>query len=228
MSIPLAVAMALILLLSAIIIAWLINPWLGLVIIGYGILQVAYNLRLKKTAVVDIIAIATGFVLRATAGAVGTEVYMSPWFIICTAMLALFLGIEKRKAELRMLQIYGGKTRSVLKRYSLPLLNRMETIVTANALTSYALWSSGPTVGGSSTPWMLLTFPFVLYGLFRYQLLSDPAEIERRADNRGDLGGRSERPEEILLTDLPTLLTVVAWICSIFLILWLKKQGFIS
>lgn len=227
-SIPAAVSMATVLLVSAITIGWLKTPLLGSIIIGYSVLQVAYNLRLKQTAILDIITIAAGFVLRASAGAVATDTAMSPWFLLCTAMLALFLGIEKRKAELRLQQRRGGKTRAVLKHYSLPLLTRMETVVTTSTLMSYALWSSGPSLQGASTPWMLLTLPFVLYGIFRYQLLSDPGEIERRAHDSADLGGKSERPEEVLLTDRPILLTVVGWGISAFAILWLQKQGIIN
>ena len=118
--------------------------------------------------------------------------------------------------------------RSVLKRYSLPLLNRMESVVTTGAVIAYALWSAGPTLNGASTPWMFVTLPFVLYGIFRYQLISDPTEISRRSSNIGEAGGSSERPEEVLLNDKPILLTVILWFITIFLILWLKFQGFIQ
>ena len=94
-------------------------------------------------------------------------------------MLALFLGIEKRKAELRLSEIKGRESRTVLHRYSLSLLNRMEGVVTNGTVFTYSLWSSGPAVSGALTPWMMLTIPFVLYGVFRYQLLSEPQEIER-------------------------------------------------
>lgn len=227
-SIPVAIGMAVVLLGGAIVIGWLRNPWLGATIICYALLQIAYNLRLKRTVILDVVAIATGFVLRSYAGAAATNIPLSSWFLLCTAMLALFLGVEKRKAELRLIEIHGGKTRSVLKRYSMSLLTRMENIVTTGAVMSYALWSSGPNLNGASTPWMMLTLPFVLYGIFRYQLLGDPKEISRRADTGTELGGQSERPEEVLLTDLPILLTVVGWVITIFLILWLKKQGLIN
>ncbi|NMG10425.1 decaprenyl-phosphate phosphoribosyltransferase [Brasilonema sp. UFV-L1] len=227
-SIPVALGMALVLLSSAVIIAYLRSPGLGATITIYAILQVAYNLRLKRMVILDIGAIATGFVLRAYAGFAATGAVISYWFLLCTAMLALFLAVEKRKAELRLSQLTGGKTRSILKRYSLPLLSRMENVVTTGAVMTYALWSSGPQVRGASTPWMLLTLPFVLYGIFRYQFLSDPEEIARRSeDNQLEIGGRSERPEEVLLTDPSILLTVVGWVFTVFGILWLKHQGMI-
>jgi decaprenyl-phosphate phosphoribosyltransferase len=226
-SIPVATAMAVVLLSGAVIIGWVRSPWLGLTIVCYALLQVAYNLRLKKTVILDVVAIAAGFVLRASAGAAATSIVLSPWFLLCTAMLALFLGVEKRKAELRMLQIKGGKTRSVLKRYSLPLLTRMENTVTTGAVLTYALWSAGPRLEGASTPWMMLTLPFVMYGVFRYQLLSDPQEIARRNEGEEELGGQTERPEEVLLKDTPMLLTVVGWVLTSFTILLLQKNGVI-
>lgn len=228
-SIPVAIGMALILISGALIVGWMRSPALGATITAYAILQIAYNLRLKRTVILDIGAIATGFVLRAYAGAAATNIVLSPWFLLCTAMLALFLGVEKRKAELRLASLNGGKTRAVLKRYSLPLLHRMENVVTTGTVVTYALWSSGPVVHGATTPWMLLTLPFVLYGVFRYQLLGDPEEISRRSDNLGlEKGGKSERPEEVLLTDLPILLTVVGWIITCFGILLFQNLGIIK
>jgi decaprenyl-phosphate phosphoribosyltransferase len=200
---------------------------LGIILMGYALLQVAYNLKLKHKPIVDVIAIASGFVLRACAGAAATMILVSPWFLLCTAMLALFLGIEKRKAELRLLS-RGGKTRSVLRRYSLPLLTRMENTVTTGAVMSYALWSSGPAVQGASTPWMFLTLPFVLYGIFRYQLLSDRSDTLAVNLATSPTEERTERPEEVLLTDRPIQLTVCGWVITCFLLLWLKSQGIIT
>ena len=229
-SIPVAIAIAVVLLAIAVILGWLQSPSLGVTLIGYALLQTAYNLQLKHTVILDIIAIATGFILRAYGGAAATGIVISPWFLVCTAMLALFLAVEKRKAELRLSKIRGSKTRSVLKCYSLPLLLRMESTVTTGTVLTYALWSSGPQINGdeASTPWMLLTLPFVLYGIFRYQLLSDPREIARRNITSLEKGGQTERPEEILLKDLPILFTVISWVLTIFMILFLKHQGIIK
>jgi decaprenyl-phosphate phosphoribosyltransferase len=226
--IKVALGMAAVLLGCALGISWWRSSQLGATITAYAILQIAYNLRLKRMVILDIGAIATGFVLRAYAGAAATEIVLSPWFLICTAMLALFLGIEKRKAELRLTQLKGTKPRAVLRRYSLELLARMESVVTTGTLVTYTLWSSGPYVHGASTSWMLLTLPFVLYGIFRYQLLSDPQEIATHSDNEVEHGGRSERPEEVLLKDLPILCTVVGWILTCFVILCLQQQGIIN
>ena len=227
-SIPLATGMAVLLLGSVLTLSWLRNPRLGATITAYALLQVAYNLRLKRMVILDICAIATGFVLRALGGAAATGVVLSSWFLLCTAMLALFLGIEKRKAELRLAQLKGSKPRSVLKRYSLPMLTRMENVVTSSTVVTYALWSSGPYMRGASTSWMLLTLPFLLYGIFRYQLLSDPQEISLNSDTNIEQGGSSERPEEVLLKDVPILLTVIGWGLTCFTILWLKKEALID
>lgn len=223
-----AVAMAITLLGGSLIVAWLTDAKLGAAISCYAILQVAYNLRLKRTVILDVVAIAIGFVLRAYGGAAATNMTLSAWFLLCTAMLALFLGIEKRKAELRLSELNGGSTRAVLRRYSLPLLARMESSVSTGAILTYAIWSSGPQVNGASTSWMLLTLPFVLYGVFRYQLLSDPQEIARRTDVAAERGGCTERPEDVLLTDSPILLTVVAWVITTLAILTLKHHGLIQ
>lgn len=225
-AIPTAIAMAATLLTIALVIGWWNSPGLGLAILSYALLQVAYNLRLKHTVILDVIAISSGFILRTFAGAAATDITLSSWFLLCTAMLALFLGIEKRKAELRLSELKGSKSRVVLYRYSLPLLNRMESVVTNGTIITYALWSSGPLVRGASTAWMMLTLPFVLYGVFRYQLLSDPQEIARRS-NEGEGGGQTERPEEVLLGDKPLLLTVLAWVATTFSILFLKRYGYI-
>jgi decaprenyl-phosphate phosphoribosyltransferase len=228
-SIPVAAGMAVFLLVGVLIISWLRTPKLGASITAYALLQVVYNLKLKRSVILDIGAIATGFVLRAFGGAAATDVTLSSWFLLCTAMLALFLGIEKRKAELRLTQLKGIKPRSVLKRYSLTMLNRMESVVTSCTVVSYALWSSGPYMRGASTSWMLLTLPFVLYGIFRYQLLSDPQEISLiNSDSNIEQGVSSERPEEVLLKDVPILLTVIGWVFTCFTILWLKHQALID
>jgi len=223
-TIPFALTLAFLLLTGALIIGWAHSPGLGAALLGYAVLQVAYNLLLKHKVIVDIVAIATGFILRACGGAAATGVILSPWFLLCTAMLALFLGIEKRKAELRLSEIRGTKARAVLRRYSLPLLSRMEGVVTNGTILTYALWSSGPAVNGAPTPWMMLTVPFVLYGVFRYQLLSDPQEIERR-NPEVEKGGKTERPEEILLGDRPLLLNVVLWLVVTFAILLIHSKG---
>lgn len=220
--IPIALSMSIVLLLGGLLIAWLRSPQLGVVLLSYAALQIAYNARLKRMVILDIGAIAAGFVLRACAGGAATQIVVSPWFLLCTAMLALFLAVEKRKAELRLSQLQGTKPRAVLRRYSLAVLDRMENVVTTGTVMTYALWSSGPYFRGAPTAWMLLTLPFVLHGVFRYQLISDPQAVEEQQSDR------SERPEEVLLRDRAILATVIGWALTCFTVLWFKQQQWIE
>jgi 4-hydroxybenzoate polyprenyltransferase len=134
-------------------------------------------------------------------GAAAAGVPASGWFILCIGLLAFFLGIEKRKAELR--EIGEEETRSVLQAYSLSWLRRMESVVTASALMAYALW----TLEGADTPWMLSTVPIVAYAIFRYQYLSEQ--------------GLGETPEETLVSDTGMLVSSLLWGVSALTILLL-------
>jgi 4-hydroxybenzoate polyprenyltransferase len=191
--------------------AW-VAPALAGVVLLYALIQVGYCLQLKRQPLLDLFCIASGFLLRAIAGAVAAMLPPSPWFLLTVGLLALFLAIEKRKAELRVAQDRGMITRKVLERYSLPLLLRLESTVATSAFISYALWAAGPALRGAPTSWMLLTVPFVLVGIFRYQLLSDPEEAERRQQSAPECS--SEKPEEILLGDLGIQLTLAGWLLT--------------
>ena len=185
---------------------------LAVVILAYGLIQVGYCLRLKREPLLDLFCIAAGFLLRAMAGGVAAGLALSPWFLLTVGLLALFLAVEKRKAELQIALDRGVMTRQVLARYSLPLLLRLEGLVSTSAFMSYSLWAAGPALNGASTSWMLLTVPFVLVGIFRYQLLSDPEEAERRRALNPDR--TSEKPEEILLGDRGIKLTLLGWLIT--------------
>jgi 4-hydroxybenzoate polyprenyltransferase len=211
-SVPLALSCAASLCLISVALAWAITPGLAAVVMLYALIQVAYCLRLKRQPLLDLFCIASGFLLRAVAGAVAAFLPISPWFLLTVGLLALFLAIEKRKAELRLSHDRGQLTRKVLERYSLPLLLRLESLVATSAFMSYALWAAGPRLQGAPTSWMLLTVPFVLVGIFRYQLLSDPQEAQRRLLVAPDR--TSEKPEEILLGDRGIQLTLVAWLTT--------------
>ena len=205
-SIRKALLTAFLMLVVSLTMASIISAKLFCLIFTYALIQVGYCLRLKHEPLLDIFCIASGFLLRAMAGGV----YLSPWFLLTVGLLALFLAVEKRKAELKISQDGGALTRLVINRYSIPLLLRLESLLSTAAFMSYALWASGPTVNGASTSWMLLTVPFVLVGIFRYQLLSDPEEAERRKlfyPNR-----TTEYPEEILLGDRGIRLILLGWI----------------
>lgn len=215
-SIPTALITALLLSVMSLTFATWIAPTLGFLLLFYGLIQVGYCFRLKHTPVIDLFCISSGFLLRAVAGAVAASLSISPWFLLTVGLLALFLAIEKRKAELRIASDRGAVTRKVLTRYSLPLLLRLESTVATSAFMSYSLWAAGPALRGAPTSWMLLTVPFVLLGTFRYQLLSDPDESDRRRQSLPNCS--TEKPEEILLGDRGIQLIFSGWVITTVLI----------
>jgi len=211
-SVPAALLTAVVLaVVSLSLAAWTSPPLAGVVLL-YGLIQVGYCLQLKRMPLLDLFCIASGFLLRAIAGAAAASLPASPWFLLTVGLLALFLAIEKRKAELRVAQDRGVITRKVLERYSLPLLLRLESTVATSAFMSYSLWAAGPALRGAPTSWMLLTVPFVLVGIFRYQLLSDPDEADRRREWAPEQS--SEKPEEILLGDRGIQFTLAGWLVT--------------
>ena len=215
-SVPSALLASVVLAALSISLASRITPALAGVILLYALIQIGYCVQLKRMPLLDLFCIASGFLLRAIAGVVAGGYGFSPWFLLTVGLLALFLAIEKRKAELRVAQELGVVTRKVLDRYSLPLLLRLESLVATSAFMSYSLWAAGPALKGASTTWMLLTVPFALVGIFRYQLLSDPQEADRRSLVSPER--TSEKPEEILLGDRGIQLTLLAWLLTVVVV----------
>jgi len=223
---PFALAAAAALFCASLAVAASLSQALAGVILTYALIQLAYCLQLKRQPLLDLFCIASGFLLRALAGLVATGLGASPWFLLTIGLLALFLAVEKRKAELRISIERGVVTRHVLMRYSLPLLQRLESLVASSAFMAYALWSAGPTLKGAPTSWMLLSVPFVLVGIFRYQLLSDPEESQRRAGANPDQ--TTEKPEEILLGDRGIHLTLLGWLLSVVVVGMGHRQGWLT
>ena len=172
---------------------------------AYLALQIVYTLGLKRLALVDVIVIALGFVLRALAGAVVIHVRISPWLLICAMMLALFLGLCKRRHEKVNLA-----TRDALDGYDERLLDLLIAITAAAALVCYSIYTLWPeTVAKFGTPWLGATIPFVVFGLFRYMDL-----VYRR--DQGD------RPEHILLTDVPLMIDIAFYGLAVLGVLLLR------
>jgi 4-hydroxybenzoate polyprenyltransferase len=198
----LAEAIAALLILSAFL---LVAP-LGLASIlflsTFFALQAGYTLALKHVVLLDVMTIGGLFVVRAAAGAAAVEVRISPWLLLCTALLALFLALAKRRGELVLVGAEATPGRPVLEGYSLALVDQLVTVVAASTVISYCLYTF--TARGSKA--MMVTIPFVIFGVFRYLLL-----IHRR-----DLG---EEPEEVLLRDLPILVCIAGWALCAALIL---------
>ncbi|TML29711.1 MAG: decaprenyl-phosphate phosphoribosyltransferase [Actinobacteria bacterium] len=165
-------------------------------------LQAAYTLTLKHVVLLDVMTIGGLFVVRAAAGAAAVEVRISPWLLLCTALLALFLALAKRRGELVLVGAEATPGRPVLEGYSLALVDQLVTVVAASTVISYCLY----TFTARDSKAMMVTIPFVVFGVFRYLLLM----------HRRDLG---EEPEEVLLRDLPILLCIVGWAATAAVIL---------
>jgi 4-hydroxybenzoate polyprenyltransferase len=179
-----------------------------LILVGYWLLNLLYSLWLKHQVILDVFSIAAGFVLRVVGGAVAVQVEISHWLLICTTLLALFLGFCKRRHEVLSLGAEADQHRQVLTEYNPRFLDMMIGIVTAATVMSYALYTvSEETVRKFHTEGMLTTLPFVLYGIFRYLYLVYHKE----------LGGD---PTQQILTDIPLILNLGLWTLTVGIILY--------
>lgn len=190
-----ALVSAVILSILALAIALVLSRELALIALVYLLINLAYSKWLKHVVLLDVLVIAFGFVLRVAAGVSVIHVQrFSPWLYVCMTLLALFLGFGKRRAEMAY---NNSNTRKVLGGYSIALIDQLLTVVSATTIIAYSLYTfSAPNLPGSY--WMMLTIPFVLYGIFRYLYL---IQIK-------NAGGE---PEELLLTDRPLQATVLLW-----------------
>lgn len=175
----------------------------------YYFLNLNYSLWLKNVPLVDIMMIALGFVLRAVAGVEALQVdeEISPWLLVCTFFLALFLGVCKRRAEVTLLADQAGDHRQTLAEYPPELVDQMVPVVTAATVIAYTIYTVSPsTVSKFGTERLVYTVPFVVYGVFRYLYL-----VYRR--------GRGGSPSEVLLTDVPTWVNVLLWFVAVLVLL---------
>jgi len=179
-----------------------------LVALAYFLLQVVYSFSLKRIVILDVFAIGCGFVLRVVAGVVVIDVEISPWLLVCTVLLSLFLGLSKRRHELTMLEEEAQDHRKVLGEYSPYLLDQMISVVTASTVVAYALYTmSEETIRKFGTKNLIFTVPFVLYGIFRYLYLIHQKEA-------------GENPENILVTDKPLMIDILLWAVVVGIILY--------
>ncbi|MGE0040363.1 MAG: decaprenyl-phosphate phosphoribosyltransferase [Vicinamibacterales bacterium] len=176
--------------------------------VAYLALFAAYSRWLKHVVILDVLAIAMGFVLRAVAGGVVIGVPISDWLLVCTILLALFLGLSKRRQEITLLAEGATGHRKILEEYSPYLLDQMISVVTASTLVAYVIYCLSPeTTERFGTTWLVLTVPFPIYGIFRYLYL-----VHRRH------GGGS--PAEMLLRDRPLLACVALWGLTVITIIY--------
>ncbi len=201
-----AIAAGVLIPLVALPLSFLLDFYFGLVALAYLLTMIVYSFVLKNVIILDVLTVAAGFVLRAVAGAVVISVPISPWLYVCTTLLALFIGISRRRHELILLAENANEHRPSLNEYSLPLLDQMIAVVTSATIIAYSFYTfSAPNLPPNHA--MMLTIPFVLYGLFRYLYL-----IHVR--------GEGGTPEEIFLSDLPIIIALGLWALAVIVILY--------
>ena len=204
----LAGAAAVLLAVFSLVAGYLLKWELAAILLIYLVTQIAYTFRLKHVVLIDVLTIAAGFVLRIAAGVVVIEVErFSPWLYIFGGFLALFMALGKRRHELVLLGGEAANHRAILDDYNLDLIDRLQSIVTTSAVVSYSLYTF-LAEGLPENHAMMLTIPFVLYGIFRYLYL-----IHIRNE-----GGA---PEEILLRDRPFQINLLFYGLTVFVALYL-------
>jgi len=208
--VPLAWSVAAVLAAAGCAVSFAFLDWYFLAAVGGDVvLNLLYSLLLKHAVILDVMSIAGGFVLRAVGGAIAVAVPISSWLLICTTLLALFLGFGKRRHELVLLGDKANDHRGILTEYSPYFLDQMIGVVTASTVVAYCFYTLSPEVQAKlGTDKLVLTVPFVLYGIFRYLYL-----IHQR-----QAGGN---PTRVLLNDLPLMLTVLVWLACVVVILGL-------
>ena len=176
-----------------------------LISLVYFVMNYTYTLLLKKIVILDVMIIAIGFVLRAIAGAVVIDVEVSSWLLLCTFLLALFLGLNKRRHEIILLENNASSHRKILGEYNIELLNHMISVSSSAALISYCLY----TFNSAHSKNLIFTIPFIVYGLFRYQYLSF----------NKNMGGSAEI---VLTSDLPMIINVILWVITCITVLYIS------
>ncbi len=203
-----AVGAAIVLPIVALGASLLLTPALTVVLLAYLLLHIAYSFWLKNIVILDVFAIAAGFILRVVAGVVVIDVTsFSPWLYGSAGLLALFLAIGKRRQELVMLAENADHVRTTYKDYNLPLLDDMLRMVTTGSVITYMLYTIEADTIRSNNHRMMLTVPFVVYGVFRYLYL-----IHVR--------GEGSAPDELVLKDIPLMLDLAFWALTVGAILY--------
>ena len=207
LSVSAAWAAGIVLVIITFVLAWLLSPGFELVIMAYFVINLAYSKWLKHIAILDVLIISLGFVLRVGAGVTLIDVErFSPWLYIVMFLLSLFLGFGKRRAELALLAHGAGSHRKVLDGYTLPLLDQYIMIVSGTTIVAYSLYTfSAPNVPENHS--MMLTIPFMVYAIFRYLYL---IEVKHA-------GGT---PEEVLLSDRPFQASMLLWAVTVIVIFY--------
>ncbi len=210
--VPVAVIAAGLLMAGGVWTAFLLNTPFGILTLGYIVLTLSYSAGLKRLVIIDVLALTGGFVIRAVAGAKVIDVPISSWLLLCATLLALFLGLAKRRGELVSLDLNGANHRKTLAEYTIPMLDQMLGVTASSTLMAYCLYTftAVSVVTGKPNPAMMLTVPFVVYGLFRYLFLIHA-------------GSTTDSPELVLLKDKPMLFNMVLYVIVAFSALMLTR-----
>lgn len=176
-------------------VSFYMDIYFGFAVLLYFLNNLLYSFKIKHMVILDVMSIAVGFLLRVIGGALVIRVYISPWILLCTLLLSLFLGFSKRRNELVVLANGAENHRKILEEYSLEFIDNMLSIVTASTVMAYSLYTFSTNSGNYN---MMITIPFVLYGIFRYQYI-----IYKKKE-----GGS---PEETVLSDIPLIVSIVLW-----------------
>jgi 4-hydroxybenzoate polyprenyltransferase len=207
-----AIVAATLLLTGSLMAGFTLSPPFGAVVLIYVVLNLAYSLWLKEVVILDVMVIASGFVLRAVGGGLVINVLISTWLIMCTILLSLFLAFCKRRQELESVP-EAHEHRSILREYSVAFLDQMINVVTASTVTAYMFYTISPEVELKlGTHYLYLTVPFVLYGIFRYLYL-----VHQK--------GQGGSPTQALLTDPPLLADVALWGVTVVMLLYFARPG---
>ena len=188
--------------------AMLIDLTFFLILSGYVLMNLAYTMKIKEIVILDVMCIAFGFVFRVLAGTTLAGVRPSDWLIICTITVSIFLASSKRRHEFTLFAANVNNHRKVLADYSTHFLDQMISVATACTLMSYALYTiADETVARFGTRNLIFTFPFVIYGIYRYLYLI----------HQKKMGGN---PTSVLLTDFPMLLNGLLWLGAVIFIIY--------
>lgn len=206
LSISLGIAVAILIPAIVFPLAWSLSPYFALVLFAYLALNLAYSRWFKHIAIIDVFVLASFYLLRVVAGLTLIHVArFSPWLFVMTTLGALFIGFGKRRAELALLNENAHNHRPVLDGYTLPMLDQFITILSATAIVAYSLYTfSAPNVPANHA--MMLTIPFVIYGIFRYLYL---VQMQK--------GGA---PEEEFLTDRPLQVSIILWGLAVLVVFY--------
>ncbi|HMR99683.1 MAG TPA: decaprenyl-phosphate phosphoribosyltransferase [Anaerolineales bacterium] len=186
---------------------YLLSPALAVILAVYLAINILYSRWLKHIPILDVFIVSSGFVLRVAAGvALITVERFSPWLYMITTLFSLYIGFGKRRAEMSLLETGAGSHRKVLDGYTLPLLDQLITIVSGTTIVTYSLYTfTAPNLPENHS--MMLTIPFVVYGIFRYLQLIQT-------------GHAAGAPDEVALKDRPLQVTVVLWVISVIAIFY--------